>query len=102
MKYLGRLLTATNNYWPTVIANLHKDRKIWSRLARILGREVAGTWKSRHFYVVVAQAILLFRLDTWVATPLIKQIWGLGPPQGGASDLREDDLVSDGGVVGIP
>ena len=31
-KYLGRLLTATDNYCPSVISNLHKVCKIWSRL----------------------------------------------------------------------
>ena len=28
-KYLGRLMTATNKDWPTVIDNLQKSRKIW-------------------------------------------------------------------------
>ena len=36
-KYMRRLLTATNNEWPVVIANLRKDRKSWSFLDHILG-----------------------------------------------------------------
>ena len=36
-KYMRRLLTATSNEWPVVIANLRKDRKSWSFLDHILG-----------------------------------------------------------------
>ena len=38
-KYLGRLLTASDDYWPEVLGNLWKSRKSWSQLLRILGRE---------------------------------------------------------------
>ena len=37
-KYLGRLLTATNDDWMDVIANLWKARKSWYCLDWILGR----------------------------------------------------------------
>ena len=32
----------------------------WSRLTRVLGREVADAWTSGVFYVVVVQAVLLY------------------------------------------
>ena len=41
LKYLGRFLTAADNNWPAVVGNLHKERKSWARLARILGQEGA-------------------------------------------------------------
>ena len=35
-KYLGLLLTVTDNDWPSVIFNLHMEQKNWSCLYRIL------------------------------------------------------------------
>ena len=32
-------MTASDNDWPAVVGNLRKDRKIWSWLTKILGRE---------------------------------------------------------------
>ena len=37
-RYLGRLLTATDDDWPEVAGNIQKARVIWGRLARVLGR----------------------------------------------------------------
>ena len=41
-RYLGRVLTATDDDWPVVARNLHRARATWGRLARILGREGGG------------------------------------------------------------
>ena len=41
-KYLVRLLTASDDYWPEVLGNLWKPRKIWAQLLKILGREGAS------------------------------------------------------------
>ena len=35
-KYLGRVMTAGDDDWPSVAVNLVKARKSWGRLARIL------------------------------------------------------------------
>ena len=40
-RYLGRLLTATDDDWPEVAGNIRKARVSWGRLARFLGREGA-------------------------------------------------------------
>ena len=68
-KYLGRLLTATDDNRLAVISNLREARKIWYRLDRIFGKEGAYTWTLGHFYVTVFQAIPLFGSETWVVTP---------------------------------
>ena len=60
-KYLERLLTATDDKFPAVIANLWNARKIWFCLDRILGWEGVDTHTTGRFYVLVIQAILLFR-----------------------------------------
>ena len=70
-KYLGRLLTETDNDWAPVIENLQKARKIWDRLSRILGREGADTWVLGSFYLAIVQAVLLFSTENWVMTPHI-------------------------------
>ena len=38
-KYLGRVLTNTDDDWPAVAGNIRKARASWGRLARVLGRE---------------------------------------------------------------
>ena len=35
-KYLGRIMSANNNDWPAIYANLAKARRKWSTLTRIL------------------------------------------------------------------
>ena len=67
-RYLGRVLTATDDDWPAVARNLQKERATWGRLARILGREGADPKVSRNFYIAVTQQVLLFGAETWVLT----------------------------------
>ena len=67
-KYLGRVLTNTDDYWPAVAGNIRKARANWGRLARILGREGADPKVSRSFYTAVTQQVLLFGAELWVLT----------------------------------
>ena len=54
-RYLRRVMTNTDNYWPAVAENIRKARVTWGRLARILGREGADPKVSRNFYIAVTQ-----------------------------------------------
>ena len=65
-RYLGRILTATDDDWPAVAGNIKKARRIWGRLARVLGREGVDPKVSRTFYIAVTQQVLLFGAETWV------------------------------------
>ena len=38
LKYLGRIMTASDDDCTAVVGNLRKARKIWASLSRILGR----------------------------------------------------------------
>ena len=67
-RYLGRILTSTDDDWPAVARNLQKARARWGRLARIMGREGADPKLSRNFYIAVTQQVLLFGAETWVLT----------------------------------
>ena len=67
-KYVGRILTSTDNDWPAVAWNLKKARQSWGRMARVLSREGADPKVSRNFYITVTQAVLLFGSETWVMT----------------------------------
>ena len=67
-KYLGRIMTATDDDWPAVVGNLRKARKSWGRLARVIIREGAEPKVSRKFYIAVTQAVFLFGSETWVLT----------------------------------
>ena len=68
-RYLGRLRTATYDFWPEVAVNLKKAWRIWSHLSRILGREGEDPKPSVRFYLAVVQDTLLFGSEAWVATP---------------------------------
>ena len=52
-QYLGRVLTATDDDWPSVARNLSRARATWERMAIILGREGADPKVSRMFYIAV-------------------------------------------------
>ena len=68
-KYLGRILTATDDDWPAVVRTLGKSRRSWGRLSQVLDREGADPKVSRAFYITVTQAVLLFGSETWFLTP---------------------------------
>ena len=65
-KYLGRVMTAGDDYWHAVVGNLQRDMKIWGRLSRILSRKGADPKVSGHFFKAVTQEVLFFGAETWV------------------------------------
>ena len=67
-RYLGRVMTNTDDNWPAVAGNLRTERVSWGRLARILGREGADPKVSRNLYISVTQQVLLFGVESWVLT----------------------------------
>ena len=52
-RYLGRVLTDTDDDWPAVAGNIRKARAIWGRLGRVLGRKGADPKVSHSFYTSV-------------------------------------------------
>ena len=71
--YLGRVMMAGDDDWPTVAGNLNKARRSWGRLQRILRREGATPQISGSFFKAVMQQVLLFRAETWVVTPKMER-----------------------------
>ena len=67
-KYLGRVLTNTDDDWPAVAGNIRKAQASWGRLARILGREGADLKVTCSFYTALTQQVLLFGEESWVLT----------------------------------
>ena len=72
-RYMGQVMTARDDDWPTVVGNPQRDRNSWGRLSRILIREGADPKVSVHFFKAVTQAVLLFSSDTWVVTPRMER-----------------------------
>ena len=68
-KYLGWAMTAGDDYWPAVVGNLQRARKIWRRLSRILSREGEDPKVSGKYLKAMMQAVLLFQAETWLITP---------------------------------
>ena len=62
-KYLGRVMRAGDDDWPSVAGNLVKARQRWGRLSRILSREGADKRVSGNFFKAVVHAVLLFRAE---------------------------------------
>ena len=73
LKYLGRILMASDEDWPAVVTKLCKDRKRWARLSQIIGREGKDPWSSGTFYKAVVQATILFGAETLVMSPIIRK-----------------------------
>ena len=69
-EYLGRTLSSSDNDLPATGQNLHNAQGKWGRLAKILGSEGADRRMTGRFYVAVVQAVILFRSETWVLTPV--------------------------------
>ena len=38
LKYLGRVISATDDDWPEVVRNLARVKTVWRRMSRILSR----------------------------------------------------------------
>ena len=75
-KYPGRILSASGNDWPAVVANMWKAWKKWYQISRILGREGGDTRTLGMFYKAVVQVVLLFISDNWVMTLIIGSTLG--------------------------
>ena len=79
-KCLGRVVLATNYDCLTVVRNLDQAKTVWSRMSRILGREVETPWVSGLFFKAVIQSVLLFGAETWVVTSHMgKSLGGFRP-----------------------
>ena len=37
-KYLRRFISADENYWPSVVSNLWRERNNWARMTRVMRR----------------------------------------------------------------
>ena len=59
-KYLGQVISATDDDWPAVVRNLAQENKVWSRMSCIISREVATPWVSGLFFKAVIQVLLIF------------------------------------------
>ena len=69
LKYLGQVLIAGEDNWPSVIGNLKKARKSWAWLTRILGRKGSNPRVFGKCFIAVFQSVLIFGSETWVMTP---------------------------------
>ena len=109
-RYLGRVISATDNDWPEVVSNLFRSRAVCRRMVIILGRERALPRVSGLFFKSTVQVFLIFGSETWVVTPRMgKALGGGSGPDGDTSDGtapledtgREVDIhFSSNGTVG--
>ena len=65
-KYLGRILTDTDDDTAAITNQLKKARQQWNAIARILKRKGANAMTMAKFYMAIVQAVLLYGADSWV------------------------------------
>ena len=88
-KYLGRVISSTENDWMKIVRNLARAKTVWSRMSRILSRMGAPPWVSGLLFKAVIQAVLLFGAETWVVTPIMgKALVGRSDPVGETADRK--------------
>ena len=75
-KYLGGILSASDDDWPAVVRNLIQERNKWAWRMQVLGREGEYERMLGMFYVAVVQEVLLYGLETWVMYPQIRRTLG--------------------------
>ena len=68
-KYLGRVISATDDDWSALVSKLAQAKTVWRRMSRILSREVATPRVSGFFFKAVIQVVLIFEAENWVITP---------------------------------
>ena len=73
---IRRNLSVTDYDFPEVISNIQKARRIWDCLSRILVWESVDSWKLGRFYLIIAQAILLFGARPGLLPPSSGGYWG--------------------------
>ena len=59
-KYLGRVLSVSDDNCPEVVSNTWKEWNKCARLSRVLGWEVTDARSLWNFYLEVVQLVLLF------------------------------------------
>ena len=74
-RYLGRIVTSSNEDWPAFHRNLRRAAAQWAKLRRVLVRDGANPKVCGYFYKAVCQSVLLMRSKVVRCSP-----W-LGPPR---------------------
>ena len=75
-KYLGRVLSISDDDCLKVVHNISKARSNCEQLLHVLGREGADAQMPGMFYVEFVQVVLLYRSEIWVISPRIGKMLG--------------------------
>ena len=76
--YLGRPLEKLYNECLAVFRNIQKARQVWGRLRKIIRMEGVEPFVSAIFYIVVVQAVLIFRSEKCVLlAEMLKRLEGV-------------------------
>ena len=71
-KCRGRMMTAVNDDWLSVVGSLHKARKSWGQFCRFCSGR-GRIRRCRDIFKAATQAMLLFGAETWVITPRMER-----------------------------
>ena len=65
---MGKTITYNYIYWAEVYLNLHKAQRRWGTIARVIEMTGATVQSQVAMYKAVAQLVLLYESESWVAT----------------------------------
>ena len=81
-KYLGRFLTASYNYWPSVVSIFSKFQRRLARFTRILGWRGEDAFTSSNFLQGIFPVYLLVQIRNLGGEPHNREDPRRLPPQG--------------------
>ena len=76
LKYLGNIMTASDDDWPELLRNLNNSRKSLDPLSTILRKEGENPRVLGKFFKAVVQAVIIMGSETWMMTLCMGQAIG--------------------------
>ena len=74
-RYLGIVLSVSDDTCPGVIHNLRRVWQKWAWLYRVLISQGTDAQTSGRIYVTAVHSVMLYGLDMWVITLCIGRVW---------------------------
>ena len=75
-KYLGRVISVAEFFFPEVVSNLRKAWWKWAQLTKVLRREGEDARTLGQIFLAVVQLVLLYGSETWVTNSCIGRVLG--------------------------
>ena len=72
--YLGHMFSYNNRDWATLHHNLHKARRQWEMVEKVVPKTGEMVWASVMLYKSVVKSLLLYRSESWLVMGLMIKV----------------------------